>query len=283
VIQHPARGLGSSSFFSATLSRDGNWFASLVEWEAGQRKQRAFKVWDVRTGKETRCLEDVGGWRGYPVVRARFAPDGRRLATIALPLSDKQLPAAVQLWDVVTGQLLWTYAQAEGSLGGLAFSPDGRKLATLSKKEHMVFEFTTLVLLDTSTGRELKTIPTGPLMGHAVVFAPTGNWLAVATKDSAVQLVNLDTGETVHSLIGHKQFVQDLSFNPDGKRLASASCDYTIKIWDTATGQETLTLRGHKNFVNSVCFSADGHRLLSCDDSGVIRAWDATPLPQPGQ
>src|SRR6202035_5867819 len=111
VAQWPFSGPGLWESLSAALSRDGNWFAVLVEMQEGQQKRSAFKVWNTRTGKEVWQLADTGGQRGFPVRRAQFDPDSRRLATIALPLAEKRLPAAVQLRDLGTGQLLWTHSQ----------------------------------------------------------------------------------------------------------------------------------------------------------------------------
>jgi WD40 repeat protein len=73
-------------------------------------------IWDIDTGEL--LLPFTGGDAGmgyYPSVAA-LSPDGRILAL------------GNQLWDMSTGQFLWTSDQG----AAVAFSPDGRLLATVN-------------------------------------------------------------------------------------------------------------------------------------------------------
>ncbi len=279
VVQYPVNGWGFVWWqpHPASLSPDGTWFTRPGQDEPEQQP-RGTRVWDVRSGKLHTVLQDPAG---RPAGRAIFDPAGQHLAVLLRSQPERQLPPAVQLWDLATDRPVWTHPAAEGRFHGLAFTPDGRRLAALWLPGDPARS--SLVLLDAATGQLIRTIPNRAAILPPLVFAPAGNLLAcTAAEAGTVQLVDPETGAAVHSSLAHRWHVTALAFSPDGTRLASGSHDHTLKIWDTATGQETLTLSGHRSPVTSVRFSPDGHRLTSCDLSGEVRTWDGTPLPASG-
>ncbi len=93
-------------------------------------------LWDVPTGTVLRTLEG-------PTERARrvaFSPDGRTVVAGGTGpakkpgdlLSNRRTPkkaSEVRLWDVATGNLIWTMEGESEAVFSLAFSPDGRSLA----------------------------------------------------------------------------------------------------------------------------------------------------------
>ena len=85
-----------------------------------------------------------------------FSPNGRRLAAsgglynLRGNRQVKQLETGeVTIWDVDSGEEVWTMPQVKSTVYGLAFSPDGRRLATGS-------EDGTVLILD---GTPLATLP----------------------------------------------------------------------------------------------------------------------------
>jgi hypothetical protein len=84
------------------------------------------------------------------------------------------------------------------------------------------------------------------------------------------------TGEPIHTLEGHTDFVTHVAISPDGKLLASSSYDQTVKIWDLASGEPLRTLKGHSFFVEKLAFSPDGERLASVGRDGCVKIWDPT-------
>ena len=71
------------------------------------------------------------------------------------------------------------------------------------------------------------------------------------------------TGNCLHTLQGHTEYVSSASFSPDGTTLVTASDDGTAKIWDVLTGNCLHTLQGHTNYVKSASFSPDGTTLVT--------------------
>jgi WD40 repeat protein len=276
IITYPVFHHHTAAFLNVAMSADARWFAGEVQTPAADQPN-AIKVWDCATGKEQCCIKDPDGRQR--IAGPEFSPDGRLLAFFGGPMREKQLPAAVYLWDIAGDRLVWTHTRPPGVFANLLFSPDGNTvLALWARQSGSLVEW--IVLLDAKTGGEIRALRANSLVGLPVVFAPSSRLIAATTQHCAIRLIDLTTGATVHSLVGHKSGLAALAFSPDGKRLASAGLDRTIKIWDTVSGQETLTLRGNWSVVTSVWFSADGHRLIACDQSGAVRTWDATPPPE---
>ena len=65
-----------------------------------------------------------------------------------------------------------------------------------------------------------------------MAYSPDNRLLAAGSADKTVRIWDLATGEESRTLIGHSDWVTDVSFSPDGRRLASSSYDGTVKIWD---------------------------------------------------
>ena len=65
-----------------------------------------------------------------------------------------------------------------------------------------------------------------------MAYSPDCSLLASGSADKTVRIWDLATGQETGTLVGHSDWVRDVSFSPDGRRLASASHDGTVKIWD---------------------------------------------------
>jgi len=94
---------------SVAISPDGRLAASTGN--TGQTE-----IWDLRTGREVRKIENAGEG-------VAFSPDGRRLATG----SPDRL---VRLWDVATGRELLALPGHRTEARWIAFSRDGHRLVT---------------------------------------------------------------------------------------------------------------------------------------------------------
>ncbi|TVQ23262.1 MAG: TIR domain-containing protein, partial [Leptolyngbya sp. DLM2.Bin15] len=126
-----------------------------------------------------------------------------------------------------------------------------------------------------STVREMNS-----LEGHAspvtdIVFSPDSQTLASwAAGDSTILLWNVETGEQLHTLAKHGDWLNSISFSPNGQILASASSDATIRLWDVESGDVLQTLQGHQIGVGSVTFSPDGTVLASGSQDNTVKLWD---------
>ncbi len=251
------------------------------------------KFWDAVTHLETGVIHGDGS----TIDQMRISPDGRWLAaatnnsTVRIYEMASRKPC-----DILRGHLggveavafspdgntlisggrdqtvrLWNLAQASGAVhltghrdwtSEIVFSPDGRLLASASKDA-------TVKLWDTSTGREVRTLP-HPEWVNGCAFSPDGTLLATADDDTHVRLWNPLTGENIATLSGHGVVVECVAFSPGGTVLASGGKDGEIKLWETATGQEIASFHSpNPDLIWSLAFSPDGKQLAAAEGSAT--------------
>jgi WD40 repeat protein len=232
----------------------------------GKRLLFINKVLDAQTGEELLTLGGIWG-----LADVAFSPDGKCMA------SDGS-GGTFKVWDVQTGQELLTLKgdARPGPFGSLAFSPDGKRLVSADGGPVV-----TVNVLDAQTGMHLRALRLPAVEGKGgnwprVAFSPDGTPLVSNCYDSTVIVWNVQTGQQLLTLQGHRSAVRSVAFSQDGKRLATASEDQTVKVWDAQIGQELLTLKGHTGAVYSVAFSPDGKRLASVSADGTVKVWDAS-------
>ncbi|MBD1880019.1 serine/threonine-protein kinase [Coleofasciculus sp. FACHB-T130] len=194
------------------------------------------------------------------VASVTISPNGEMLAS-------GSLDNTIKLWNLNTGQEIYTLKGHSKSVGAVAISPDGQILASGSWDN-------TIRLWNLKKADKVRT-----LIGHSsqvvsVVFSPNGEILASSSLDNTIKLWDLKTGQEIHNLSGHSNWVVSIAFSPDGQMLASGSWDNTVKLWNLNNGQEIRTLHGHSNYVNSVAFSPDGQMLASGSWDNTVKLWN---------
>jgi len=213
-------------------------------------------LWDAATGQPRREL------KVYRPRGVAFSPDGRRLATVPFSRS-------FQVWDVATGKELFRL-QGKNVVQCVAFSPDGQYLLSA--------HIGSLILWDPSTGKRLREFSLQTTAHpQSLAFAPDSRTVALGTSDGDLRLWDLEAGQEVLVLTGHRHEVESVAFSPDGKILASGSLDLTVRLWEVASGKEILTLRGHRRAVTSVVFSPDGKVVASGSGASREPIWTKEP------
>jgi len=187
-----------------------------------------------------------------------------------------------------------------------AISADGKLLAIPSHTETAVeiWRLDTRKLLLTLTGHFDRI--------NALTFS-RGGLLASASRDNSTRIWNVNSGQLMQRLIGHRAEVVDVAFSEDGKRLATGSRDKStiiwsvadgkplhqlpstaqvsavsishgklatgealnnlIKIWDLDTGKLLNVCRGHTSMINDLSFSPGGGLLASASIDKTVRLW----------
>jgi WD40 repeat protein len=114
----------------------------------------------------------------------------------------------------------------------------------------------------------------------SIAFTPDGQRLASGSRDEAVELWEVPSGEKL-STVGRKiKGVEALAFSRDGHLLAAENSADAVTVWDATTGQELRTFRGNPSsppgtsWVYSIAFSPDGHWLAAGVDDKTVRLWD---------
>jgi len=210
-------------------------------------------IWDLESFQEIHVLE-----RGliYPGSVA-FSPDGSNLA---LGLFEQQ----ITLWDVTSGQPLYTFErQEENRTKSMDFSPDGNLLAV------GVIDGT-VRLFDVASGKIVKILNySGETDIHHVVFSPDGRYLATGGRVPAVILWDVTSGEVVRTFRLTDNAIS-MDFSPDGTILATAGgSKHVVRLWDVESGNLLYSLP-HDDQLTSVAFSPNGKMLaVGCFDSNI--------------
>ncbi len=66
----------------------------------------------------------------------------------------------------------------------------------------------------------------------SVCISPDGRLVAAGSLDTIVRIWDVQTGNLVERLKGHRDSVYSVAFTPDGRGLVSGSLDKTLKYWD---------------------------------------------------
>ena len=244
--------------FSLAFSPDGNMLAS-------GSSDRSIKLWHI--GKDI-CFSTLSE-HNQRVRCVVFHPHGKILASSS---SDN----TIKLWDVATGKCWKTLAEHSSYVWSLAFSEDGSMLASGSEDR-------TIKLWDVATGKCLTTLTGHTGWVRSVAFCGNSsnrnrysnrNILASGGGDRTIKIWDVNSGQCLQTLTGHKQRVRSVAFSPDGNKLASGSGDHTIRLWDYEQGQCTKTLHGHSSRLGALAFSPDGNMLASGGEDRAIKLWD---------
>lgn len=75
------------------------------------------------------------------------------------------------------------------------------------------------------------------------------------------------------SLIGHTDFVTNVSISPNGRYVGTAGYDSTARVWNSDSG-ELIWRFNVKGRVFSTFFSPDGENFAAADETGTVTLWD---------
>ena len=70
-------------------------------------------------------------------------------------------------------------------------------------------------------------------------------FILTSSRDKMIRLFAAQSGELLHSFIGHDNWVRGLALHPTGKYLYSASDDKTMRVWDLNFGKEKKKIEAH--------------------------------------
>jgi WD40 repeat protein len=194
--------------------------------------------------------------------RIRLSPDGKYLAVAMRNSTSKQYFAA--MWSVEKSEIVRSFkGEQAGQINDIAFSPDGRTFA--------------------AGGGHYQTNPrfqAGPIGPWVMTQTSTSNGKTTNTNVPVceIKLWNVDTGNQIAELPGHKAWLEAVQFTPDGKSLITAGGVVgqpgEIRLWDTAGLWPKSVLTGHTNGLTCARFSPDSTRLATGSTDTTVIVWD---------
>jgi WD40 repeat protein/mono/diheme cytochrome c family protein len=237
----------TASVWSVALSADAK-FAATGAMDGTAR------VWDLTSGQEVAKFADHTSL----VSAVAFTPNGKWLVS-------GSFDGSVVYSKTADGKEGWR-AENLGLVTALAVDPQGGFVAVATD--------TALVLLDLSTGREVKRYGkfTSPL--SAVAVSPNGKWLAAGTDSGLVRVWKVGEDKAAFTLTGHEGGVRSVALKDGGRWVLSGGADRTVRLWDTsAAKQELPVFRKHSASVTAAVFLDNGTQTLTGDRDLIALPW----------
>lgn len=205
----------------------------------------------------------------------------------------------IHLWDLSTYQCIHTYWPSTGNILACIFLDNQFALTTSEenvmqlwnlKKDECIREFSGHKKDVTGCAAFTRTSPDDQEGDHP----QSVNYYAISSShDNTLRLWNLASGEGMHILSGHTDWVNGCAVNHTGTLAASASSDTTVILWDidailasTPSEEESSREReswrskrifkGHSKDVDGCAFSPNGQFILSASGSKTLQLWDRT-------
>lgn len=175
------------------------------------------------------------------------SPDGKMMASA---------DAAIKLWDLQTGRVLWSLPSPAGGGGGLVFSPDSSLVASVTN-------YQSVRIWDARTGN----------LRHTLKHENAVLWVAFGSRDNTllsgtitnITVWNLDTATATTAAPWRNKVYDRATISPDGHAVARLHVDAAgnqvfnkLDLWDIATGQLRVTADGER-----LTFSADSKTLAT--------------------
>jgi RNA polymerase sigma factor (sigma-70 family) len=255
------------SVMHLAFSPNGKWLAG-AEFRSG-----VVSVWNAPERRQHPASPEPAGFYGTV-----FTPDGKALVLPQRSLSERGRPVI----DWRTGREIRRLADVD---------PDGRRDPVLSPDQRLYAvgdQRGQIRLLDTETGKEVRTLTGHPKGASRMVFSPDGRRLASCGWEKTIRVWELATGRQVARFEPPELFgADDLALSADGRVLA-VCCNQNVKnckivyTWNVDAGTQLARIEAPNWFNSGVALSPDGRLLAggggkvgSSADSPVM-LWDAT-------
>ena len=244
-------------------SIDAAWFRefpqlALAEIHTDTTSNKKTQIGNIHTFstlREPDCFPD-------PVL---FLPDGETLAI-------RGHRTGIGLWDVESKQVRETLLK-DTRITSFTVLPSGDMLAAHSEDNNI--KVWDARKPDAPIAEFTETDPVRLIWN--IAFAPTGDLLAVGSREGTIYLYDFIRKARLKPLIGHTEHIWSVCFSPDGKQLVSGSDDRIARLWDVESGEEIATLPiGEPHTLMDIAFSPCGN--LIAGGLSELRLWCAETL-----
>ena len=239
-------------------------FSPVDEILATGSKDDTIRIWDLTTKQTIAILR--GHTKG--VQSMAFSSNGKMLVSGALEES--------YLWDVGTGERLFSLPQGIVGKTSIALSPDGNTLVTINNP--IDFQYNNAIRIwntENPQGVTLFESKKDQSDITAIEISPDGRFVS-AVVGGKIQLWELNTRIKLFSDTPGNKDMSRLVFSSDAMKLASSDKSNHIHLWNISQGwleSVNITEFKSKTTINDLLFYNDGSILISRNQEG-IQFWD---------
>jgi WD40 repeat protein/tRNA A-37 threonylcarbamoyl transferase component Bud32 len=185
--------------------------------------------------------------------------------------ASSSLDDTVRVWNLQSGDELFTLKSHTKAVNAIAISPDGKTLVSGSDDY-------TIKVWNLFSGELIQT-----LTGHArdvtaLSISPNGQFLISGGEDRTLRIWQLNTGKLLRTPFGVASIVKSLAVSPDGQYFVSVGFDKKIKCWSMKTAELKQEWLGHIGSIHATAISFDSQLIASGGKDKIIKLWN----PQTG-
>lgn len=201
--------------------------------------------------------------QAIPITAITFSPDGKQIVTSGYH--------ELNIWNADDAKLARRIRNVGQRVFALAFSADGKTLAVGCGQPGRSGE---VRLIDFASGEIQGVVARTNDVVLDVAYRPGTSELAVASADSTIRIINVDTFQEIRTIASHADWVTAIAWSDDGSRLASASRDKSAKAYDGATGDLLSSYLGHGAAVRGISILADNLQIVSVGSDNKLHRWN---------
>jgi U3 small nucleolar RNA-associated protein 13 len=106
-------------------------------------------------------------------------------------------------------------------------------------------------------------------------ISPNDEFFATCSFDKVGKVWDLDTGETVGLLKGHKRGLLNVTFSIYDKTIFTGGMDKTAKLWNLQDFTCQRTFEGHTNAVQRATYLNSEKQVVTTGADGLVKIWDS--------
>ena len=216
-----------------------------------------------------------------PIWSLEFSPDGKTLAVGKYQW--------VEIWDLETQRVIYTYEPHTGEVRSLTFSSDGETLYTSSGLASRSGE---VRVWDVSSEKLIKSLEIHGDTIESISLSPHNTTLVTASMDeysAVIDLTRLEDADFSIDTQVSKWLTQHVGrvlctlYHPDGTYFVTGSEDKTIKVWDPNSLSVLVNLDANDDAVYSLAYSAEEGVIVSGSADNTVRTWRVTSAGSGGE
>ena len=215
-------------------------------------------LWNPHTGQLLNTLQSI------EEVSIAFRDDGS-IISYAIKNHDFPKTPEVKVWELETGQLLYTLEPEVSEVFGVAFSLDREVLASAG--------WGGVHLWNARTGELLRSFPSVSTVFLRAAYSPDRRILASSKDFGDIKLWDSETGLLLKSFKAHNGEAASLVFSPDGRTLATTGTDNLIQLWNITLPDDVETPDPPEFLANK-----DLQTWGEDFDEGHLKAWTKRKL-----
>jgi WD40 repeat protein/class 3 adenylate cyclase/GTPase SAR1 family protein len=204
------------------------------------------KYWDIRSGKETLCLE------------------AHSHGVIDIGITEKMIISAgsngeIKLWDKETAEKIRDLGTPVEKLNVMAVDSQTIVLGTGDG---------TINIIDMEKQKEGKILNAHQYEIESIALA--GKTIISGGADGSIYAWDLETRGKTWTFEGHADAVRDIVVT--GETFISGAADGTLTLWDIKTGQAIKNFERHTERIETIAVS--GKKIAAGAVDGFIKIWD---------